>query len=101
MYNLVFWLIIAFVVLEFVAERWVSKLNASWFGKPIPEILSGVFDTEKYTKQQAYSLTNYRFGVLVASFSVLISEIERSSGHFIFPSKVSLESFPCAPWSGL
>lgn len=73
MYNLVFWLIIAFVVLEFVAERWVSKLNASWFGKPIPEVLSGVFDTEKYTKQQAYSLTNYRFGVLVASFSVLIS----------------------------
>lgn len=80
MYNLVFWLIIAFVVLEFVAERWVSKLNASWFGKPIPEILSGVFDTEKYTKQQAYSLTNYRFGVLVASFSVLISLVALALG---------------------
>lgn len=80
MYNLVFWLIIAFVVLEFVAERWVSKLNASWFGKPIPDVLSGVFDTEKYTKQQAYSLTNYRFGVLVASFSVLVSLVALSLG---------------------
>ena len=54
MYNVVFWLIIAFVVIEFLIERTVSRLNASWFGKPIPAILSGVFDEEKYLKQQAY-----------------------------------------------
>lgn len=73
MYNYVFWLIIAFVVIEFLAERIVSRLNASWFGKPIPSILSGIFNEEKYQKQQAYSMTNYRFGVFSASFSVAVS----------------------------
>lgn len=73
MYNGVFWLIIAFVVIEFVLERFISKLNASWFGKPIPEKLAGIFETEKYQKQQAYSLTNYSFGVFSSSFSVLVS----------------------------
>lgn len=73
MYNGVFWLIIAFIIIEFVVERWVSKLNAGWFGKPIPDVLSGVFDADKYAKQQSYSLTNYRFGVLTASFSVVVS----------------------------
>lgn len=73
MYNGVFWLIIAFIIIEFVIERWVSKLNAGWFGKPIPDVLTGVFDADKYAKQQSYSLTNYRFGVLTASFSVVVS----------------------------
>lgn len=73
MYNGVFWLIIAFIIIEFVIERWVSKLNAGWFGKPIPDVLTGVFDADKYAKQQSYSLTNYRFGVLTSSFSVVVS----------------------------
>ncbi len=73
MYNLVFWLIIAFVLIEFVIARSVSYLNASWFGKPIPSILEGVFDQEKYQKQQAYSMTNYRFAFLNSIFSILIS----------------------------
>ena len=72
MYNVVFWLIIAFVVIEFLVERYISRLNASWFGKPIPSVLSGVFDEEKYQKQQAYSMPNYRFGVLSATFSVVV-----------------------------
>lgn len=80
MYNVVFWLIIAFVVIEFLVERYISRLNASWFGKPIPSVLSGVFDEEKYQKQQAYSMTNYRFGVLSATFSVVVSLVALGLG---------------------
>lgn len=80
MYNVVFWLIIAFIVIEFIIERSISRLNASWFGKPIPSILAGVFNEEKYQKQQAYSMTNYRFGVFSSSFSVVISLIALSLG---------------------
>lgn len=73
MYNVVFWLIIAFVIIEFLVERYISRLNASWFGKPIPTVLSGIFNEEKYQKQQDYSMTNYRFGVFSATFSVGVS----------------------------
>lgn len=80
MYNTVFWLIIAFVVIEFLIERIISRLNASWFGKPIPSILAGVFNEEKYQKQQAYSMTNYKFGVFSSSFSVMLSLVALSLG---------------------
>ena len=80
MYNVVFWLIIAFVVIEFIIERSISRLNASWFGKPIPSILAGVFNEEKYQKQQAYSMTNYKFGVFSSSFSVMLSLVALSLG---------------------
>jgi STE24 endopeptidase len=80
MYNTVFWLIIAFVVIEFLIERTISRLNASWFGKPIPSILAGVFNEEKYQKQQAYSMTNYKFGVFSSSFSVMLSLLALSLG---------------------
>lgn len=80
MYNAVFWLIIALVIVEFVVERSISKLNAGWFGKPIPQKLAGIFDEEKYQKQQAYSYTNYRFGVFSSSFSVLCSLVALGLG---------------------
>lgn len=80
MYNTVFWLIIAFVVIEFLIERTISRLNASWFGKPIPSILAGVFNEEKYQKQQAYSMTNYKFEVFSSSFSVMLSLVALSLG---------------------
>lgn len=80
MYNGVFWLIIAFIVIEFLIERYISRLNAGWFGKPIPSILAGIFDEEKYQKQQAYSYTNYKFGVFSASFSVLVSIVALGLG---------------------
>lgn len=80
MYNGVFWLIIALVIIEFVVERWISSLNASWFGKPIPAALEGIFDTDKYSKQQLYSKTNYRFGVFSSTFSVLVSLVALGLG---------------------
>lgn len=80
MYNQVFWLIIAFVVIEFIIERIISKLNAGWFGKPIPEKLAGIFDAEKYQKQQDYSLTNYRFGAFSSTFSVALSLVVLAFG---------------------
>ena len=73
MYNSIFWVIIAFVIIEFVLKRWVSALNASWFNKPLPTLLQGIFDQDKYNKQQAYSMTNYRFGIISSTISVAIS----------------------------
>ena len=48
MYNFVFWTIIAIVLAEFVLNRVVSYLNSTWFGKPIPKVLEGIYDEEKY-----------------------------------------------------
>ena len=82
MYNFVFWIIIAIVLAEFVLNRVVSYLNSTWFGKPIPKILEGIYDEEKYAKQQKYSMTQYKFNTVMASINVAISLVALGIGFY-------------------
>jgi STE24 endopeptidase len=51
----------------------LDYLNASHYGDPVPDELNDVFDTEEYEKSQAYKKTNYRFGLLTSTFSLLLT----------------------------
>ncbi|HOD87714.1 MAG: M48 family metallopeptidase [Bacteroidota bacterium] len=70
--EILFIIIITIVVLDFFVEQILEYLNASWFNKPIPEILKDIYDTEKYKKQQSYKSENYRFGIISSSFSFIL-----------------------------
>ena len=72
MYNIVFFLIVLFIVADFLLERVLALLNAKKIGIAIPPILEGIYDNEKYQKQQRYSLVNYKFGIFTSSFNVFI-----------------------------
>ena len=82
MYNFVFWIIIAIVLAEFVLNRVVSYLNSTWFGKPIPAELEGIYDAEKYVKQQRYSMTNYKFSTVMSSINIVISLVALFIGFY-------------------
>lgn len=82
MYNFVFWIIIGIILLEFVLNRVVSYLNSTWFGKPIPAELEGIYDEEKYAKQQKYSLTNYKFSTVMASINIVVSLVALFIGFY-------------------
>lgn len=51
----------------------LDALNAKKYNDPIPDDLSDVYDEEDYAKSQAYKKTNYRFGLLSSSFSLLLT----------------------------
>jgi len=72
MYNTIFFIILIIVVLDFIFERIMDWLNSSWRTKPIPEELAGIYDDEKYKKQQEYSKVNSRFSMLTSTFSFLV-----------------------------
>jgi STE24 endopeptidase len=82
MYNIVFFLIVLFIVADFFLERVLAWLNAKQIGIAIPPILEGIYDNEKYQKQQRYSLVNYKFGIFTSSFNVLILLIMFAFGLF-------------------
>ncbi len=82
MYNIVLFLILLFIVLDFAIERTLAWLNAKKIGVSIPKELSGIYDDEKYKKQQQYSLVNHKFGVLSSSFDFAILVIMFSFGLF-------------------
>ena len=68
----IFWLIIAILVFDFVLERVLDYLNTTRWSDQVPQELKGIYDEEKYRKQQAYSKVNHRFGILTSSFSFLL-----------------------------
>lgn len=67
-----FWIIIGIIVLDFILDQGLDYLNSTRRNDPVPKELDDVYDEEKYTKQQAYSLENYRFGLLSSSFSFVL-----------------------------
>ena len=55
--NILYWLIIGIVIAEFAYDLLLNILNIKASKNPIPAVLSGLYDDEKYKKQQAYFVT--------------------------------------------
>jgi len=66
-------LIIAFVLLEFGVSSVLSWLNGKWMTHPVPEVLKGLYDDEKYRKQQDYMRTNKRLGRIESCVTLVIT----------------------------
>jgi len=66
-------LIIAFVLLDFAVSSLLSWLNGKWMTHPIPKVLEGLYDDEKYRKQQAYMRANKRVGWIERCVSLAIT----------------------------
>lgn len=65
--------IISILVADFGLERFLALLNIKNSKLPLPSILSDIYDSEKYTKQQDYFRTNTKFGMLTSTFSFVIT----------------------------
>lgn len=77
-----FFLIIAILVIEFGFDRFLAILNIKYSKKQLPEILSGIYDDDKYARQQDYFRTNARFGMLTSTFSFILVLLMYSLGGF-------------------
>ncbi len=70
--NTIFIIILIILISDFILERMLSVLNIKASKQPIPSLLSGIYDDEKYQKQQAYFQANSRFGLITSTFSFII-----------------------------
>ncbi|GHT78255.1 peptidase M48 [Bacteroidia bacterium] len=73
MYNVYFYIILAFVVLSFVWGQILSFLNRKRMSPDIPPALAGIYNAEEYGRQQAYQKENSRFGLITGSFSFALT----------------------------
>ena len=73
MHEILFWIIIGILVVDFIFEKYLSYLNTTTMSDTIPEEVKGIYDEEKYKKQQAYQRENHRFGILTSSFSMVVT----------------------------
>lgn len=80
--NILFWAIIIILVADFGFERYLSYLNIKSSKNKLPEILSDIYDSEKYSKQQEYFRTNSKFNVISSGFTFAITLLMYALGGF-------------------
>ncbi len=71
--NNLFYIIIFILVFQFLLDTYLNYLNSKRFKDPLPIELSDVFDAKEHQKSYDYKKTNYRFGILSSTFSVLLT----------------------------
>jgi len=68
-----FYIIIAIIIVDFIVDKILDALNAKQYNDPIPEELDDVYNAEDYEKSQAYKKTNYKFGIITSTFSLVLT----------------------------
>jgi STE24 endopeptidase len=71
--QILFYSIIAIIVLDFIKEKVLDALNAKQFNDAIPKELNDVYDETNYKKSQDYKAVNYKFGIWSSLFSVVLT----------------------------
>jgi STE24 endopeptidase len=68
-----FYIIIAIIIINFIVDKILDALNAKHFNDELPTDLQDVYDESEYKKSQIYKATNYKFGVLTSTFSIILT----------------------------
>jgi len=68
-----YYIIIFILIANFIIDKIIDHLNATHFDHKIPEGLEGVYDEEEYKKSQGYKKTNYKFGIITSTFSIVLT----------------------------
>ena len=68
-----FYIIIAIIIINFIIDKVLDALNAKHFNDDLPRELQDVYDAEAYKKSQKYKATNYKFGIITSTFSLLLT----------------------------
>ena len=72
MAHIVFIIILAIVILDFVFEQTLSYLNTTRWSEKLSEALQGIYNEEEYAKSQAYGKANRKFGMITSTVSFVL-----------------------------
>ncbi|MBU3822892.1 M48 family metallopeptidase [Flavobacteriaceae bacterium XHP0103] len=71
--NTLFYIIIALLIVKFTIDKIIDALNAKHFKDALPKQIEDVYDESEYKKSQNYKATNYRFGIITSTFSLVLT----------------------------
>ncbi|HYW97053.1 MAG TPA: M48 family metallopeptidase [Bacteroidales bacterium] len=89
MYNIVFFIIVAILVLGFGLERWLDYLNLKHTFSSPPDELADVYEPERYRESQNYKRENTRFSFITSSFSLLLVLLMLFMGGFAVVNRMA------------
>ena len=71
--TVLYLLIITIVIANFVFSVWLQVMSIKASKYPVPKVLAGLYDNEKYARQQSYFRINNKVAFISSSVSVIIS----------------------------
>ncbi len=77
-----FYLILAFIIFNYVFDRILEYLNSTRLTNILPPALAGIYDAEKYKKSQDYERTKNKLSTVQSTFSFGILMIVLLTGSF-------------------
>lgn len=80
--SVLLYLVIAFILLEYLLARVLDYLNTRNWSPEIPAEMKGHIDEKKYDKARQYDLAHKRFGLVTATFSLMLVIAMLLSGGF-------------------
>lgn len=84
-----FYVIIAIIIIDFIVDKILDALNAKHYNDPIPTELTDVYDQEEYQKSQRYKTTNYKFGLITSTFSLVLTLVFLGLDGFEFVDNIA------------
>lgn len=69
----ILYIIVAFIVFEFLLSKTLSWLNLKTWDKPMPPEVQGLYDQQKYTEAKEYAVANFRFGTISSTLSLIVT----------------------------
>jgi STE24 endopeptidase len=72
METLILILVYGSILLSYGFLVWIGTLNYMFRNKPIPDVVSDIYDEKEYKKWQAYTMENYRFGMITKTISTIL-----------------------------
>jgi len=72
MHEIIYWIIIAIIIIDFLVENYLEYLNTTRMGTDLPDEVKDVYDRKEYARQQSYQRENHRFGMISGTFGFLI-----------------------------
>ncbi|MCK4561689.1 MAG: M48 family metallopeptidase [Flavobacteriaceae bacterium] len=68
-----FIILIAILLISFIIDKYMDFLNAKHFEDEIPAELNDVYNKEEYIKSQAYKKENYKFSLIISTFTMILT----------------------------
>ena len=75
-------IIVAILIAEYLLSKWLSYRNIKAATPTMPTLLEGLYDAEKYAKQQSYFRTNNRFSLITSTFTTILMVVMLSTHMF-------------------
>ena len=87
--QLIFYLIILFIVLGFVFDRFLSYLNTKNWKSDIPDEMKEYYNASKYEKARKYEQSRTKFGLVSSSFSLIAILLMLFLGGFAYVDELA------------